>query len=174
MRMNRKPEAVLLLTRDFALQQEAARAAAASRARLIVAGNVGEALQIISERGGELGLVVSDLDDAVRGMVLLSALSGHSATPLVALTSTPADHSAALGYPNDAACRLTKPTNALEFEMMIRLLAQPVRESRKRSQKMRRDSQLTRGACQHRYRNFSKPSCKQNRSQLHQHEHNNP
>jgi hypothetical protein len=66
---------VLLLTRDLELEQEAAMAAAASGARLMLAGTVGEALEIIDERGRELDLVVIDFDNGTRGTALLSALS---------------------------------------------------------------------------------------------------
>ena len=115
---------VLLLTRDGELQEQAATAAASSGARLTVAQNVGEALQIVCERGRELDLVVIDFDNGTRGMALLSALSVWRADlPIVALTSADRDHSDELVYADGAACCLTKPINAADFEMVIWRLA---------------------------------------------------
>ena len=114
---------VLLLTRDLELEQQSAMAAAASNARLIVARTVGVALEIIYQRGRELDLVVIDFDNGTRGTALLSALSASRADlPLVALTSTDPDHSTELAHADGAACCLTKPMNAAELEMVIRLL----------------------------------------------------
>ena len=103
-----KSDLVLLLTRDLELEQESAMAAAASGARLMLAGTVGEALEIIDERGRELDLVVIDFDGDTGGMALLSALSTSPAEPpIVALTSTDRDHSTVLAYADGAACCLT-------------------------------------------------------------------
>ena len=118
-----KSDLVLLLTRDLELEQEAAIAAAASGARLMLAGTVGEALEIIDERGRELDLVVIDFDGDTGGMTLLRALSTSPAEPpIVALTSTDRDHSTVLAYADGAACCLTKPMNAAELKMVIRVL----------------------------------------------------
>lgn len=114
---------VLLLTRDVELEQQSAMAAAASSARLIVARTVGVALEIIHQRGPELNLIVIDFDNGTRGMALLSALSTSRADlPLVALTSTDPDHPTDLAHADGAACCLSKPVNAAELEMVIRLL----------------------------------------------------
>jgi DNA-binding response OmpR family regulator len=118
-----KSDLVLLLTRDIELEQQWAMAAAASSARLIVARTVGVALEIIYQRGRELDLVVIDFDNGTRGMALLSALSTSRADlPIVALTSTDGDHSTEIAYTDGAACCLTKPINAAELEMVIRVL----------------------------------------------------
>jgi DNA-binding response OmpR family regulator len=118
-----KSNLVLLLTRDIELEQQWAMAAAASSARLIVARTVGVALEIIYQRGRELDLVVIDFDNGTRGMALLSALNTSRADlPIVALTSTYRDHSTELAYTDGAACCLTKPINAAELEMVIRVL----------------------------------------------------
>lgn len=117
---------ILLLTRDLELEQQSATAAAASNARLIVARTVGVALEIIYQRGRELDLVVIDFDNGTRGMALLSALSASRADlALVAVTSTDPDHSTELAHaPDGAACCLSKPINAAELEMVIRVLGQ--------------------------------------------------
>ena len=118
-----KSDLVLLLTGDLELEQEAAMAAAASGARLTLAGTVGQTLEIIDERSRELALVVIDFDRDTGGMALLNALSTSRAQlPIVALTSTDRDHFTALAYADGAACCLTKPMNAAELEMVIRVL----------------------------------------------------
>jgi DNA-binding response OmpR family regulator len=118
-----KSDVVLLLTRDTELEQQWAVAAAASSARLIVARTVGVALEIIYQRARELDLVVIDFDNGTRGMALLSALNTSPGDlPIVALTSTYRDHSTELAYTDGAACCLTKPINAAELEMVIRIL----------------------------------------------------
>jgi DNA-binding response OmpR family regulator len=118
-----KLDLVLLLTRDLELEQEAATAAAASGVGLMLAGTVGEALEIIDERGRELDLVVIDFDGDTGWMTLLSALSMSPADlPIVALTSTDRDHSTVLACTDGVAGCLTKPMNAAELEMVIRVL----------------------------------------------------
>jgi DNA-binding response OmpR family regulator len=139
---------VLLLTRDLELEQQSAMAVAASNARLIVARTVGVALEIIYQRGRELDLVVIDCDNGTRGMALLSALSASRADlPPVALTSTDPDRSTELALVDGAACCLSKPINAAELEMVIRVLgpsrlqadaAQPKRRFRPRISKLSR------------------------------------
>jgi DNA-binding response OmpR family regulator len=114
---------VLLLTGDVELEQQSAMAAAASSARLIVARTVGVALEIIYQRGRELDLVVIDFDGDTGSTTLLSTLSmSRPDLPIVALTSTDRDHSTVLAYGDHAACCLTKPMNAAELEMVIRVL----------------------------------------------------
>lgn len=118
-----KPNFVLLLTGDIELEQQSAMAAAASSARLIIARTVGVALEIIHQRGRELDLVVIDFDNRARGMVLLRALATSCAElPIVALTSTDSDHSIVLACANANAFCLPKPINAIELEMVIRVL----------------------------------------------------
>ena len=178
-----KSDLVLLLTHDIELEQQSAMAAAASGARLIVARTVGVALEIIYQRGRELDVVVIDLDNGNHGMALLSVLSTSRADlPLVALTSTDCDHSTVLAYADGNACCLTKPINAAELEMVMRLLGKSklqveplnpygvssafAREIRR--QKKRQDSQILRRVSGTRHGKFTKPICRQSMSQLHQ------
>ena len=119
-----KSNFVLLLTRDTELEQQSAKAAAASSARLIVARTVALALQIVHQRGRELEVVVIDFDNRARGLALLRALTTSSAElPIVALTSADSDHCIVLACASANACCLTKPINAVELEMVIRVLA---------------------------------------------------
>jgi DNA-binding response OmpR family regulator len=118
-----KSNLVLLLTRDLELEQQAATAAAASGARLTVVRTVRELLLIACQRSRELKLVVVDFDNDTGGMTLLSALNMSRADlPILVLTSTDRDHSTVLAHADGAACCLTKPMNAAELEMVIRVL----------------------------------------------------
>ena len=120
-----KSHFALLLTRDVELEHVSAIAAAATGGRLMLARTAGEALQSVCEHGREIDLVVIDFDNRTRGMMLLSALNMlRGQLPIVALTSTARDHSAVLAYVDGAACCLSKPMNAVELEMVIRLLGQ--------------------------------------------------
>lgn len=120
-----KSDLVLLLTRDVELEQQLAMTVAASGARLIVARTVGVALEIIYQRGCEVGLVVIDFDNGTRGMALLSVLKTSRADlPIVGLTSTDRDHLTVLARADGAACYLTKPINAAELEMVTGMLGQ--------------------------------------------------
>ena len=118
-----KSKLVLLLTRDIELEQQSATAAAASSARLIVARTVDVALEIIHQRGCELELVVIDFDHGTGGKALLRALATSPAKlAIVALTSTDSNDSTVLARADTNVCCLTKPINAMELEMVNRLL----------------------------------------------------
>lgn len=118
-----KSKFVLLLTRDIELDQELATAAAAIKARLIIARTVGVALEIIHQRDRQLDLVVIDFGNGTGEKALLRALTTSSAElPIVALTSSDSDYSAVFAAADTNACCLTKPINAAELEMVIRVL----------------------------------------------------
>ena len=118
-----KSNFVLLLTRDIELEQQSAMAAATSSARLIVARTVGVALEIIDQRGRELDLVVIDFDDGTGGIALLRALTTScAALRIVALIPNDSDHSSVVARADANAYCLTKPINAVELEMVIRVL----------------------------------------------------
>ena len=156
-----KSDLVLLVTRDPELQQQWTTAALASGARSAIARSIGEALQVVCQRRRKLDLIVVDFDNGIRGMTLVSALGmSRDQLPIVALTSTDRDRSAELAHADGAACCLTKPINAAEFEMVIRLLAN--RHSKQRSQKMRQDSQFLRSNFGPRLRRSNKSKRKQN------------
>ena len=151
-----KSDLVLLVSRDTKLQRVSAMAALASGARSASARSIGEALQIVCQRRRELDLIVVDFDNDIRGMTLLAALGmSRNQLPIVALTSTNGEHSA-----DGAACCLTKPINAAEFEMVIRLLAK--RYSKQPRQKMRKDSQFPRSNFGPLLRMSNEGKCKQN------------
>ena len=118
---------VLLLTRDREFEKLLAEAVVKGGAAIIlVARNIGDALQMVCARGRELDLAVVDFDDGCHGMTLLSALNTcHGDLPVVAVTSSDAYHAAAIGYANGVAACLAKPISGAELEIVIRELRQP-------------------------------------------------
>jgi DNA-binding NtrC family response regulator len=121
--MNAHP--VLLLTRDREFEKLLREALSESGATLLVARNVGDALQIVCTRGAELDLAVIDRGDC-HGINLLSAIKAcQHELPIVVMTSSDTYHCAALAYANGAAACLAKPTTATELRLAIHGLRAP-------------------------------------------------
>ena len=118
---------VLLLTRDREFEKLLAEAVLKTGAAVIlVARNIGDALQIVCTRGRELDFAVIDFDDGCHGMTLLSALDTCRADlPVVVVTSSDAYHAAAIAYANGVAACLAKPISGAELEVVIRELREP-------------------------------------------------
>lgn len=118
-----KSNLILLLTEDIDVENQLEEAAREAGAGMILAQDVGEAIQIVCTRR-EIDLAIIDFDDGCHGMTLLSALNiFRGDLPIVVVTSTDIDHVAALAYANGAAACLTKPINATELEIVIRALS---------------------------------------------------
>jgi DNA-binding NtrC family response regulator len=121
--MNTHP--VLLLTQDPEFEKLLREALSDSGATILVARNVGEALQIVCTRGAELDFAVIDRDDC-HGMTLLSAINAcQNERPIVVVTSSDAYHCAALAYANGAAACVAKPITATELALAIHDLRAP-------------------------------------------------
>ena len=117
---------VLLLTRDHNFERLLAEALLHHGAVMLIARNVGDALQIVCARGRELDFAVIDFDDGCHGMTLLSAVNTcRPELPIIVVTSGDAYHAAALAYANGAAACLAKPISAAELEIVIRELGEP-------------------------------------------------
>ena len=115
-----KSNLVLLLTEDIDIEEQSAEAARKAGASLFFAQDVGEGIRIVCGRGGEIDLVIIDLDHGCDGMILLSALSTlRDDLPIVVIASTDMDHAAALAYAFGAAACLAKPINAIELEIVF-------------------------------------------------------
>jgi DNA-binding LytR/AlgR family response regulator len=94
---------------------------------VLVARNLGEALQIVCARGGELELAIIDFDDGCQGMTLLRAIATcQEELPIVVVTSRDVYH--ALAYANGAAACLAKPITAEEIAIVVEALKAPKRE----------------------------------------------
>lgn len=118
---------VLLLTRDHEFEKLLAKAVLkAGAAVILVARNIGDALQIVCTRGRELDFAVIDFDDGCHGMTLLSALDTCRADlPVVVVTSSDAYHAAAIAYANGVAAYLAKPISGADLAIVIRELREP-------------------------------------------------
>ena len=118
---------VLLLTRDREFEKLLAEAVLKTGvAVILVARNIGDALQMVCARGRELDFAVIDFDDGCHGMTLLSALDTCRADlPVVVVTSSDAYHAAAIAYANGVAACLAKPISGAELEIVIRELREP-------------------------------------------------
>jgi DNA-binding NtrC family response regulator len=96
-----------------------------SRATILVARNIGEALQIVCTRGAELDFAVIDRDDC-HGINLLGAINAcQQELPIVVVTSSDTYHCAALAYANGAAACFAKPIAATELRLAIHDLRAP-------------------------------------------------
>lgn len=126
--MNARP--VLLLTQDHEFEELLREALSESGATLLVARNVGDALQIVCTRGAELDLAVIDRGDC-HGINLLSAIKAcQHELPVVVVTSSDTYHCdtyhcAALAYANGAAACVAKPITATELALAIHDLRAP-------------------------------------------------
>ena len=118
---------VLLLTRDRHFENQLSEALLKSGGSVVlVARNVGDALQIVCARGREVDLAVIDFDESCHGMTLLSAINTcREGLPIVVVTSTDAYHAAALAYANGASACLAKPISCDELGITIQELDQP-------------------------------------------------
>lgn len=117
---------VLLLTHDRNFERLLAEALLDHRAVVLIARNVGDALQIVCARGREIDFAVIDFDDGCHGMTLLGAINMcRPELAIIAVTSGDAYHAAALAYANGAATCLAKPISAAELGIVIRELGEP-------------------------------------------------
>lgn len=107
------PPIILLFTCDLTFDQMVSEALLEADAVVLTARNVAQALQLVSERGRELNLVLMDFTEGCRGMTLLSAIhTCYQELPILVTTSEDADHATTVAYANGARCCLTKPPHA--------------------------------------------------------------
>jgi DNA-binding response OmpR family regulator len=124
-----KSNLILLLTEHIDVEEQLAEAAREAGASVILAADVGEAIQIVCTCR-EIDLAIIDFDDGCHGMTLLSTLSMlRDDLPIVVIASDDIDHAAALAYANGAAACLAKPVNATELEIVIRALGETEAQS---------------------------------------------
>ena len=123
-----KPKLILLFTRDSNFAQSVSEALFGTRAIVLMARSVADALQIVCQRGRELAFALLDFDDGCRGMTLLSAVHGcYERLPIVVTTSRDAEHANAVAYANGARACLNKPILAAALADTMGKLSQPDR-----------------------------------------------
>jgi DNA-binding NtrC family response regulator len=127
--MHMNARLVLLLTRDREFQNTVAQSLIDEGIVVLLARNVGDALQIVCRRGRELDFAIIDFADGCHGLTLLSALEMcRPELPMVVATSSDAYHAAALLCANDVRACLAKPISTTELEIVIHELPQPEHE----------------------------------------------
>ena len=105
-----KSPPILLFTRDQNLEQLFRETLLETGAIVLIARDIRDALQIVCERGREIGLALMDFDDGCRGMTLLSAVhTCYEQLPIVVTISEDAAHAISLAYANGARTCLKKP-----------------------------------------------------------------
>ena len=116
---------VLLSTRYPNFQKLLAEALLTNYLNVRVTRSVNHALQPVCARSRDLKFVVIDFDDYSRSMPLLRAINAcHRELPIIVVTSSDLNHSAARAV-NGAAVCLAKPITAGEIELVLTELRQP-------------------------------------------------
>lgn len=115
-----KPKVILLYTRDRGFDGLLGEALFESGAIVLIARTVADALQIVTQRGRDLGFAVMDFDGGCRGMTLLSAIHGcFEQLPILVTTAEDAEHVTAVAYANGARACLRKPIDAATLASSI-------------------------------------------------------
>jgi DNA-binding NtrC family response regulator len=123
-KMNRR--LVLLFTRDPNFQKLLAETLLREDLNVLVTQSVDEALQTVCARSEDLKFVVIDFDDSYHGMTLLGAINAcYRELPIIVVTSSDLDHTAALAYVNCAAVCFAKPITVSDIELVLTELRQP-------------------------------------------------
>ena len=85
-----------------------------------VARTVGDALQIVCQRGRELDLAIMAFGEDCHGMTLLSAVHGcYEQLPTLVVVEKDSEHASALAYVNGARICLSKPVSLVELTSAI-------------------------------------------------------
>ncbi len=117
---------VLLLTRDRHLEKLLAEALLESGALVLVARNIGDALQIVCTRGRECDFAVIDFANGCHGMTLLSTVNTcRPELPIIVVTSSDVYQATVLVCAIDVAACLAKPVSAAELRIVIQELGEP-------------------------------------------------
>jgi ActR/RegA family two-component response regulator len=123
-KMDRK--LVLLLTGDLNFQKLLTEALITEDLKVFTTRSVNHALQTVCARCEDLKFVVIDFDDACHSMTLLRAINScHRELPIIVVTSSDLDHTAALAYVHGAAVCFAKPITASDIELVLTKLHQP-------------------------------------------------
>jgi DNA-binding NtrC family response regulator len=111
---------ILLVTRDGDFAQSVRDALFGTGATVLVARDVRDGLQIVSQRGRELDFALMDFDDGCRGRTLLSAVHNcYERLPIVVTTSEKAEPASCLAYANGARTCLKKPLSVADLAKAI-------------------------------------------------------
>jgi DNA-binding NtrC family response regulator len=115
-----KSRLALLYIRDDDFERAVRRALFDTGTTVLVARTVGDALQIVCQRGRELDLAVMDFSEDCHGMTLLSAIHGcYEQLPTLVVVGEHPEHGSALAYANGARFCLNKPVSSVELANVV-------------------------------------------------------
>jgi DNA-binding NtrC family response regulator len=124
-----KERRALLFTSDAEFESAIRQALLGTNIILLVARTVGDALQIVCQRGHDLDLAIMTFSEGCHGMTLLSAIHGcHEQLPTIVVVEKDSGHASALAYANGASICLRKPVSREELTNAIADLQSTARQ----------------------------------------------
>ncbi len=115
-----KARLALLYTCDADVESVVRQALFGTDIILLIARTVGDALQIVCQRGRELDLAIMAFGEDCHGMTLLSAVHGcYEQLPTLVVVEKDSEHASALAYVNGARICLSKPVSLVELTSAI-------------------------------------------------------
>ncbi len=115
-----KARRALLYTCDADVESVVRQALFGTDIILLIARTVGDALQIVCQRGRELDLAIMAFGEDCHGMTLLSAVHGcYEQLPTLVVVEKDSEHASALAYVNGARICLSKPVSLVELTSAI-------------------------------------------------------
>jgi DNA-binding NtrC family response regulator len=115
-----KERRALLFTSDAEFESMVRQAILGTDTFLLIARTVGDALQIVCQRGHELDFAIMAFSEHCHGMTLLSAIHGcYEQLPALVVVEKDSGHASALAYANGACICLSKPVSIPELTSAI-------------------------------------------------------
>ena len=121
-----KSPLILLFTRDDGLAQAVREAFFGTDAAVLIARDVRDGLQIVSQRGRELDFALMDFDNRCHGMTLLCAVhTCFEQLPILVAASKDGERRNPVAYANGARACLNKPIPPARIADAISQLTRP-------------------------------------------------
>ena|SRR5438128_10315017 len=115
-----KSRLALVYTCDDEFESSVRRTLSGTGTIVLIARTVGDALQIVCQRGRELDLAIMAFGEDCHGMTLLSAVHGcYEQLPTLVVVEKDSEHASALAYVNGARICLSKPVSLVELTSAI-------------------------------------------------------
>src|SRR5881398_1608551 len=124
-----KSRLALVYTCDDEFESSVRRTLSGIGTIVLIARTVGDALQIVCQRGRELDLAIMTFGEDCHGMTLLSAIhSCYEQLPTLVVFEKDSGHASALAYANGACVCLSKPVSLVELTNTIAALQPTARQ----------------------------------------------
>ena len=115
-----KSRLALVYTCDDEFESSVRRTLSGTGTIVLIARTVGDALQIVCQRGRELDLAIMTFSEDCHGMTLLSAIhSCYDQLPTLVVVDKHSEHASALAYANGSRSCLSKPVSSVELANAI-------------------------------------------------------